>query len=560
MKKLFRKIGEKCTMGITSFMIAAFSFILPGTESFGQEDASGSWEGVFMNDFLVRVNISVIEASEFEGNIKMFAGDNLIQDDALRDLRLTDRDLEFYIPAKETSFEGSFDDLWSELTGVLVFPDGSRHDLLLKRNKEESKSNDDFVVVKEKKIDSQDLRSDLLFLYTTLQEQHPQLYAFTPKESFDRRFGKINESLKEPLTMEEFYFQTTRLTDAVKCSHTGAKLPSTYRDLIRSHGRHFPLKLFFKNGRAFYVSGASEGSHSLTPGDEVIGIDGKRMSEIIEDIFCYIPAEGCNETTKYNEINKRFNSLFYFVNDSDEFRVDYLHGDSSESITVSSVGPAELEKHPFAPENESEVIFKPIEHASAGLLKISSFAIPDMDLYFDLLDRIFRGLEENKVENLVIDLRDNAGGHPIFAAQLFSYLTDKEFVYFKRNQEVKDFEPLYNAMQPNEVNYKGNIYVLVNGGCLSTTGHLISLIKSNTEALFVGEQPGSTFRCNDFSTQVTLPNSGIEINVPRTTFETSVTGFELCRPFPIDYKINTEVSDLINHKDIYIEMVQSILE
>ena len=100
------------------------------------------------------------------------------------------------------------------------------------------------------------------------------------------------------------------------------------------------------------------------------------------------------------------------------------------------------------------------------------------------------------------------GGHPIFAAQLLSYLTDHEFTYFQRNPDVADFEPLYNPMQANPLNFEGNLFVLVNGKCLSTTGHLISLLKYHTQAKFIGEEPGTSFLCNDFSTQIKLPNPG----------------------------------------------------
>ena len=166
-----------------------------------------------------------------------------------------------------------------------------------------------------------------------------------------------------------------------------------------------------------------------------------------------------------------------------------------------------------------------------GVLAVSSFGIRNMEKYFAFLDSTFRIMED--VPNLLLDLRDNHGGHPIFAAQLFSYLTNNDFTYFQRNPDVEDFEPLYNTMEPNQLHYKGNIYALVNGSCLSTTGHLISLLQYHTEAIFVGEQPGSTFRCNDFSIQLQLPNTGMELNIPRTTFMTAVEGYSENKPFQI---------------------------
>jgi hypothetical protein len=151
------------------------------------------------------------------------------------------------------------------------------------------------------------------------------------------------------------------------------------------------------------------------------------------------------------------------------------------------------------------------------------------------------------------------GGHPIFAAQLFSYLTDQEFTYFQRNPDVVDFEPLFNPMQANPLHFEGNLFVLVNGKCLSTTGHLISLLKYHTQAKFIGEEPGSSYLCNDFSTQIKLPNSGIEANIPRTTFITAVEGFDDKLPFPVDYLVEIKVQDILNNKDNYLLYMQTLL-
>ena len=195
----------------------------------------------------------------------------------------------------------------------------------------------------------------------------------------------------------------------------------------------------------------------------------------------------------------------------------------------------------------------------SGVLTLASFGIMDMEAYFSFLDSAFQQLETSGVQSLLLDLRGNTGGHPIFAAQLFSYLTTRDFTYFKRNPEVKDFEPLYNPMQPDQHHFKGDIYVLVNGACQSTTGHLISLLKYHTSAIFIGEEPGSTFTCNDFSFQFQLPNTGIEVNVPRTTFVTDVEGFSERESFPLDYRVDVSVKDLLSGKDSYKSAAYAII-
>ena len=314
--------------------------------------------------------------------------------------------------------------------------------------------------------------------------------------------------------------------------------------MANEFGNYFPLRLFFDAGKAFYVSGLSEDENQMSPGDEILAINGEPIDRIIEQLFYCIPAEGCNETTRYNELNKSFNSLFYLLDDSETFEIKCKNGAFHKNFPVS--------------DKDKVVEYSLADANSVVKLKVSSFAVPDMDRYLFQLDSIFNDLKAKDVRDLVLDLRDNPGGHPIFAAQLLSYLTDQEFVYFKRNEDVKDFEPLYNTMQPNELHFDGNVYVFVNGGCLSTTGHLISLLKFYTDAKFVGEEPGSSYTCNDFSAGLKLPHTAILLNVPRTVFETAVSGFTRCEPFPIDYEIKVKAKDLINNTDPYLEWMKTI--
>jgi hypothetical protein len=53
-----------------------------------------------------------------------------------------------------------------------------------------------------------------------------------------------------------------------------------------------------------------------------------------------------------------------------------------------------------------------------------------------------------------------------------------------------------------------------------------------------------------------LPNTGIQVNIPRTTFETAVTGFAVNEPFPIDFKVNNTIDSIINGEDAIFEVAK----
>ena len=524
-----------------------------------QSDIAGSWQGVFMKDFRAQIVIRPVDQDLFDGQIRLFSNGSIIQDDKLDHIRISNRLFSFYIPAKETTFEGTLNEDANRIEGEFLFPDGSRHPIQLTLQTDEFLTAEIFSEVKSTTLAVDDMHSDITELYKTLGEYHPQLYTFTSKDSLDQIYHEIVSSIDTALTTERFYARVAKLADAIRCSHTGAQLPSRHQVLADSFGNHLPLKLYFTNGRAYLIS-TLHNPERLALGSEILAINDKSIREIIREVFAYIPSEGCNSTTKYREINRKFNSLYYLVDDTEAFRIQFRHGKVIDNINVPACRLADLEFDSDSHEENSNVTIEYFNNRSAAFLKVSSFAITDMDHYMTSLDSIFRDLRSLDIPDLVLDLRDNSGGHPIFAAQLLSYLTKREYTYFRRINGLPEFEPLYNAMEPNSLNFNGKVYVLVNGGCLSTTGHLISLLKDRTDARFVGEDPGSTFRCNDFSTQVTLTNSGIVVNVPRVTFETAVSGFKICEPFPLDTKINVDISDVITKKDPYLDTVMSMLD
>lgn len=519
--------------------------------SYSQINIKGSWEGMFMIDFRAVVNFTSGDEDQLVGNIKMFAGENKIQDDEIINIILSGDKVSFYIPAKETTFEGNINDQMTELSGGFIFPDGSNNPIHLIKSKDDTNAFEEYKMVKDKYFSSEELQADLIFLYQNLKNHHPQLYAHTSMDSMDALVKKLKTNIDTSYTVEEFYMLATQLTDAVHCSHTGVKLPPTWKNSVNEYGNYFPLRLFFENGKAFYVEGLTEGEASIRPGQELISINDTPIDQIIRQLFHCIPAEAHNTTTKYHILNKSFNELYYLLADSNEFLVKFYAQGAVKSMTVSASPLKDINLDFTTAENELN--YKVLDEIDAGILKVSTFGIRNMDRYFNDLDSIFNDLKIKNTQNLILDLRGNKGGHPIFAAQLFSYLTNKDFIYFKRNEEVEEFKPLYHMMNPNKLNYDGNIYVLVNGGCLSTTGHLISLIKYNTDANFIGEEPGSTFICNDFSIQLTLPHTGIELNVPRTTFETAVSGFDLNEPFAVDLKVHVTIDDIIKGKDVILE-------
>jgi len=529
-----------------------------------QSPYTGMWEGNFMEQFKTVILLDQLEGNGYAGKIIMFSGENRIQDDEISKISIENRELSFYIAAKESSFRGTFNESDTELSGNFIFPDDSRHPLTVRKYEKDSTAFESSrqPSLKESLKQSfpvEELKSDFRDLIDKLKKYHPRLYSYTPEDTFNGEVSQIQGKLNKEMSLEEYYLEIAPLVASVKCSHTGIRLPAAYKIYLEESSRYFPMKVFIRDKKVYCLSTTGNLDGGIKPGSEILAINHQVVSEIIEKLLSVIPSEGNCMTTRYHELNRNFHSYYHMMDPAESFLIEFSSSGSRESLQMPACTYDQVQLLDHKQKPMQAYGFHMVNIPVYAVLKVASFNIRNMEDYFALLDSSFQMLVKKEIPYLVLDLRENSGGHPIFAAQLFSYLTNSEFTWFRRNPEVEDFEPLYNPMQANPNSYGGKVFVLVNGACLSTTGHLISLLKYHTDAVFIGEEPGSTFSCNDFSIQFTLPVTGIEMNIPRTTFKTDVAGFKEGEAFPLDYHVQQTVQDQINGEDSYMHFVNAII-
>jgi len=102
---------------------------------FSQNPSDSHWEGDFMVDFKTIIVLEATGDDSYSGSIQMFDNFGEIQNDKLSKIKIRDKELSFYIEAKETEFKGKFDESLNELSGNFIFPDQSMHPIELQRVK-----------------------------------------------------------------------------------------------------------------------------------------------------------------------------------------------------------------------------------------------------------------------------------------------------------------------------------------------------------------------------------------------------------------------------------------
>ncbi len=236
-----------------------------------------------------------------------------------------------------------------------------------------------------------------------------------------------------------------------------------------------------------------------------------------------------------------------------------------------------------------------------AILKIKNFSQGD---YKSAYKEFFSLLRKKETQNLVLDLRGNPGGRLNDIQDLYSYLTvDSTFQLLEKTKVTRKSSvlmadylksvpklahlvviptyPIYasimllktkkaddgnyyfalasSKVKPHKADYfKGNIYVLIDGGSFSASCIISSKLKENKDIIFVGEETGGTFNGTVAGRRSTysLPNSKLKTNlwimdlVP--TYKSNQEGRGI---FP-DVEIIPTIEDIITNKDPELDWIK----
>ena len=192
--------------------------------------------------------------------------------------------------------------------------------------------------------------------------------------------------------------------------------------------------------------------------------------------------------------------------------------------------------------------------SSVAVIKIKSFT---KGKYSTFYKESFEKIAKTKSKTLIIDLRNNTGGRLAEIENLYAYLTDSTFIFNEDAEMTSRFSVINNYMNsggiigkvvkfatapisipilyfmttkkddgkiymkmssPTKIkktNFRGKIYVLINGSSFSASSIISSNLKGSKRAYFVGEETGGDYNGTVAGQMpiVELPNSKIKIKI-----------------------------------------------
>lgn len=218
----------------------------------------------------------------------------------------------------------------------------------------------------------------------------------------------------------------------------------------------------------------------------------------------------------------------------------------------------------------------------------------------------FNKIDALKTEHLILDLRDNGGGRIAEIDYLYSFLTNKKYKlvedsevnsrlpYFKYlmsnttpivvkvstvvlspiiiaqnliKTKKKDGRIYYNfrfskEKEPHPLNYKGALYVIINGNSFSASSLLSTHLKANKRAVFIGEETGGAYNgCVAGIYKIhEMPNSKLKIRMGLMQIESSYKQTPDGYGIKPDVEIVPTIEDRNQHKDPELEWILNAIK
>jgi hypothetical protein len=430
-----------------------------------------------------------------------------------------------------------------------------------------------------------------------LRKKQPGFYRYTSKQRFDFLIDSTCNTIHDSLTELEFYRKLKPLIAQIGCLHTGVTLSAEYQEYLAKTSTLFPFEIFIDTDKKVFVTKNHSGEPAPVKG-ELLSINGSPIGDIVKKLLAAIPSDGYNETEKILLLNHRFTFWYQtMIEATDRFNVAIRTSDGVTNYQLKGVSK-ELFPSLESLESNYEKTLEFEIHDKIGILKVHSFAKTDIKSrgqnFKKFMKRSFKQLKEEDVKDLIIDLRYNTGGSDPNAVLLSSYLFDAPYRYWDRIEVTEDLarevkglakiiygKPVrkdstyiwkkskftrefdfYEMQYPSKNNFKGNVYLLTNGLCMSSCGDFTAIVSHNRKATVIGQETGGGYQGNTSGIMPTtkIP-TGLVITVPLQKYTNSV---DLDRNFGHgtipDHVAAPGLNDWIEKKDVEMEYAMKLIK
>ena len=409
------------------------------------------------------------------------------------------------------------------------------------------------------------IREDVSLARDALETIHP-VYALGDTRLLLTPQWEQLEASAEDMTDVELYVALSALTEQLRCDHTKLELPERLQTERSSSASFFPFRadVFWPD---VVVLSVAEGA-GFKPGDTILSIDGRPITEIAESVFALLPVD---EGTYHVKLDAFAEVGDFGISGFEHFYpliygswtlADVVVERDGEILSVAA-SPITLDEWREIPWSGAAARADFVDSVSfdvlgdgIGYLRVDTFVnyrrpIDPRDVYGPIFERI----AEEGIDTLILDTRRNGGGSDDAMVALMAYLLEEPFTLIGRKMirtidlsrfadhidtwdpsaltpdparfhlgadgfySLKaEYDPLtMQPFGPFTPTFEGSVYALTSASNASAvTMMLATLRERGSDVTLIGERTGGSSSWPNAGVIyfLELPNSGITLRIP----------------------------------------------
>jgi hypothetical protein len=449
-----------------------------------------------------------------------------------------------------------------------------------------------------KNLSQAQYQEEFSILVNALQEVHPALYQFKSKPALDSIITVFVKGIGPETTEASFHIYIRKFLRQIACGHLLAMPSLSWYEDLREDLRLIPFDVYLINNDLF-VSQVFIDQNALAPGMQILEINGLETETIMADMRSIQTVDGFNTTLETSRINRLFPTYHLFLyGKQDTFYVRCLNllGEEVNLKLAASQGrkarvqlKVDTGSYSILGQWPQVTFAVNRQMKDLALLQIKAF---DTKNYKAWQKEVFSQLQEREIKHLILDLRDNAGGYFPNGNRLLRYFLDDEFSmdFYKLKSKPQRIPYLklgtasaltklaFNTMpdsdkadtnrnyslsyKPQKKHpYRGEIYVLTNGGTFSLASLVTAKLKHHAKAQVVGEESGGGETGSNaiLFYWLTLPYSQIRVRIPYYHLNHQVPAAQFGRGIIPHEAHKPTLRELLKGEDTTLQRVENLI-
>ena len=462
-----------------------------------------------------------------------------------------------------------------------------------------------------KKFSADQLRQDYTMFRNMLEDAHPSLYWYTPKDSIDYYFVQGYNRIKDSMTEPGFRTLLSYVLAKINCGHTTARYSKKYNQYLEvAKLKAFPLSVKIWKDTMVVTAILNRKDSVLKRGTPILRINGIKQQEIVDSLGQYLSSDGFNEVAIYQQLSNRGTFGGWYRNVyglTPKFEIEYLDSNGNTARTIIPIYDPLKDSGTTSPGARIKFTKKQISQQrlfitrnlqvdtllNTGFMTLSSFSRGN--LLSSFFSRSFKLLNKRKIGQLVIDVRSNGGGDASLSTLLTRYLIDhpfkvadslytskrsskygsridRQWLYWIAMQFVthrkSDGKYHFGYFERHYFNpkikhhFNGHVYILTGGNSFSATTLFAAALKGQKNVTLVGEETGGAAYGNTawMIPDARLPNTKMGFRLPKFRLVMNKHGVKNGRGVQPDVYAGPTVETIKNGIDYKVEKARELIK